>query len=375
MKNRDFELSFNGITGIFDTKTKDFRASACGLKDEDMLSLCVLLKAHPEIKSLNLSANFIGNEGIKIIATSIKTLTSINVSYNKIGFEGAKLLANMNLHSLDISGNQLGPEGAKAFANTNLSRLVINNNNIGDKYLKVFYSTKLTCLELRGNNITDKGIEEFANTTLASLDLSNNNIGVRGIRILADTNLNILNLEDNNIGDEEAKILSKNKTLIYVKIFGTWISEEGKTLIREASERNKILKKERKNFIDQVVCVTMGARKSQSSYFKYLPSDILLHIFEYVGNETQQPVIAMCMLVFANLGVNPERDPPQLDWKTHNKEGKRIFTFKRNEENPLLSENRKNTNPWCNFFTKTVIITTAVAAACLTSEFFKNSNN
>jgi Leucine-rich repeat (LRR) protein len=83
----------------------------------------------PNLTSLKIANNYIGNDGIRGIAKNAKKLTQLNVSYNKISVGGAEIIASdlKNLESLNICGNPIKCEGAQAILDhlKSLSRFVI----------------------------------------------------------------------------------------------------------------------------------------------------------------------------------------------------------------------------------------------------------
>ncbi|GAM17391.1 hypothetical protein SAMD00019534_005660, partial [Acytostelium subglobosum LB1] len=187
--------------------------------------------------SLNLSCNFLGTEGARVIIQRLvmdegrNTLASLNLSNNKIE-DGAivdlanALITNTSLHTLNLSMNYFSTRGITALFDTlaqhnqsltdlniegmpineaaasianalrsnvaSLSRpdcalttLEINNNNLEDEGLfelcKLFrHNSSLTRLSMRSNNLTFCGVSHlchalsFSNVQLRELDLSNN---------------------------------------------------------------------------------------------------------------------------------------------------------------------------------------------------------
>ena len=90
-----------------------------GLRELSRELLEAIAEHLPELKSLNLSNNRIGDEGAKAIAATVSPqLTSLYLDDNSIGAEGAKAIAEHlpQLTSLDLGRNSIGDEGAKAIA-------------------------------------------------------------------------------------------------------------------------------------------------------------------------------------------------------------------------------------------------------------------
>src|ERR671937_773323 len=70
----------------------DLNLSDKHINDTDIELICLYLKEHPDISSLNLRCNNIGDEGAEVLAAN-KTLTALNVRYNKIGDELKQTIA------------------------------------------------------------------------------------------------------------------------------------------------------------------------------------------------------------------------------------------------------------------------------------------
>ena len=103
---------------------------------------------------LNLSYNNIGKYGIENIVVHLKkkgcTLKKLNLSYNFLGNEGCLILSeclkdNKSLVSLNLTGNNILNEGAIYFANNLVSK----------------YNTTLKKINFKDNSINSKGIIQF----------------------------------------------------------------------------------------------------------------------------------------------------------------------------------------------------------------------
>ena len=106
-----------------------FRGKRLG--PNDAKALATTLAQNPEVMTLDVGINHIGDEGTIELAANI-TLTRLSVDKNNIGDESARALAaNTTLAELDISENNIGDEGAKALAaNSTLTELNVAGNNI-----------------------------------------------------------------------------------------------------------------------------------------------------------------------------------------------------------------------------------------------------
>ncbi|KAL0242597.1 hypothetical protein GEMRC1_005160 [Eukaryota sp. GEM-RC1] len=167
------------------------------------------LKTNSTITSLELSSNYIGDEGVRALAEVLKvnaSVTSVNLHYNFIKVEGARALAevlklNSSVTSVNLRTNSVGDVGARALADA------LNVN------------TSVTSVNLRANSIGDEGARALAealkvNASITSIDLRYNFIGDEGARALAEalkvnTSVTSVNLRANSIGDEGARALAE----------------------------------------------------------------------------------------------------------------------------------------------------------------------
>lgn len=171
-------------------------------------SLCKFLKNNTSLKTLNMHHNDISDSGIIKLAEALsgnKTLTHLDLSSCKINSVGmcalALILNTTSIKKLSLSGNNIGDEGMGLLAkslktNASLEELVISNNNIGDKGAKLLadslsHNKTLTSLKIGVNNIGDEGAKELAcllrnNETLRELSLGLNNIRDEGGIALAE---------------------------------------------------------------------------------------------------------------------------------------------------------------------------------------------
>ena len=111
------------------------------LTDTQIKALAEALKINTTLRELNLSKNFISDEGGKALAEALKintTLTKLNLSKNSIGNQGASAIAealktNTTLTTLDFSWNYIDIKGAKKLVeamkiNTTLTTLYLKGN-------------------------------------------------------------------------------------------------------------------------------------------------------------------------------------------------------------------------------------------------------
>jgi Ran GTPase-activating protein (RanGAP) involved in mRNA processing and transport len=309
------------------------------ITDRDIPEICELLDKF-KITSLSVADSDISGEGIKALAKN-KTITSLNVSGTFIGDEDAKALAkNKTITSLNISENIISDKGVKALAkNKTITSLNVSDNDIGIKGVKALAKNKtLTSLDISENAIGNKGAKSLAkNTTITSLNVSDNDIGIKGAKALArNKTLTSLDISDNDIGDEGVKALVKNKTLTSLNVRWQGIDEDKIKKIQDAIERNKKIIKN--IFVMQVITIAQGAKQSQPNncYFKYLSSELLMRIFDYLSKDLNQPSVLMCSLVLSNFGIKPFRKGQERKQETHFA-GTPIFKlFSKKNEAPSL---------------------------------------
>ena len=193
----------------------------------DVLKHCV------SISTLDISINFIGDEGATALAEVLKhtsRLNSLLIKGNLIGPTGAQALAKAmqccsNLQKLDISYNSIGDLGAEALANsfkhkTRLSELCIGYNEIGPTGSQSLAKacTSLHKLDISYNSIGDVGTEALAgslrcNSALTELHINCNKIGPHGTReltkeMMENDSIRMLDISHNPIGDVGAEAFS-----------------------------------------------------------------------------------------------------------------------------------------------------------------------
>ena len=211
-------------------------ASAMDLGD---LGLKALAKNLGRVKTLFLSSNSIGGEGVKHLAAALRKeckLLDLNLSGNFIGDAGASavasLLAANSLKRLNLRSNRsISDIGVKRLcdalaSNTSLVVLDLGNNQIGSRGLQNLCSVleadgplKSLSLErcnLRSDCMPRLGDALAGNTSLIHLAMSRNSIGDRGVFALVpglgESGVRSLELSHNGIGNEGAKRLASVAT-------------------------------------------------------------------------------------------------------------------------------------------------------------------
>jgi hypothetical protein len=91
------------------------------LTDKDMIDLIHFLMLHPKIKTLNLSLNNIGDQGIADFAERNLTVTQVNFAGNIISDSGAAVFAYKNrvIEQVNFSLNPISEKGVDNFCELN----------------------------------------------------------------------------------------------------------------------------------------------------------------------------------------------------------------------------------------------------------------
>ena len=111
--------------------------SANPLYPDEMHDLASTLYSLTQLVALDMSSNYLRNNGLAIVAPAIpKSVTRLDLSSNRLGIDGGGSLAGLLLPSLtwlNLSSNALGVEGASMLqlsSLTNLTALDLSNNGL-----------------------------------------------------------------------------------------------------------------------------------------------------------------------------------------------------------------------------------------------------
>ena len=227
-----------------------------------------------KLYSINLSNNPILDEGLEILANSLRhfpELRAINVSNCGIQYKGFKELLKIlqsvrRIESLDISKNKLGnnrfEELKSYFCSFGIKYLNLSRCQLGDESAypigeSLQQNETIRKINISSNKITDIGFKSFVylfnyNNTIESFDCSNNfisNITVKDFLLYLEYNctLKYLNLYDNqinnDIGNVIIDILDKNKTLLSINLLYNRVQlktiEEINQKLKSNSEKEK----------------------------------------------------------------------------------------------------------------------------------------
>ena len=216
-----------------------------------------ILKTNTTLTSLDLNNNNIGEEGGKSLISTLEkntTLISLTLESNSIGARELEIIKGYLVRnilllpgttSLDLKYKDIGDVGLKVAAtalktNTTLTSLNLKCNSLTNK---------------GGKTIADI---LKSNTTLTSLNLDSNNISVEGGKVIAkalqiNATLTSLNLDRNNMSNEVGKTiieaLKTNTIIIKLSLWDNNIEEKTFYEIVKYLERNKAKKEAEKHIL------------------------------------------------------------------------------------------------------------------------------
>ena len=186
------------------------------------------------IQILDFSFSKIGNNGLNFIIESIKlnnSLRKLNISDNYLGNDGIKQLSenlNKNILILDISNNHFEPNACSYISHylskSKIEKLIMSNNKIKFIGMKELFPGLENCMNikyinLRGNDLEEQSckiISEFLklNHSINRLNLSKNKIDAKGMNELVDglilnDSIKEINLQNNLLDDFCGKVTSR----------------------------------------------------------------------------------------------------------------------------------------------------------------------
>lgn len=174
------------------------------------------------LQTLDVSNNRIGAAGAEALGQLVN-LQTLNVGSNYIGFVGAEALGQLeHLQNLNIAGNQIGPAGAEALSQlVNLQKLFVFDNQIGDAgAIALSQLVHLQVLDVGFNQIDDVGAQALSQlVNLQTLYVNDNRIGDAGAQALSQlVNLLTLFVGGNQIDENILETLREN--LPFTRIYG-----------------------------------------------------------------------------------------------------------------------------------------------------------
>ena len=189
------------------------------------------------VRSLNLSDNQIGSPALKILftAATLEYLEELDLSINFITQEGIQEIAESpdvmmkNLKAISLEDNRLVDEAAVVLFNapyfSKLESLNLGWNEVGNQIAQALGANpkmnSLTILNLERNYVNEEGVRNLCDggalKNLRELNLAFNKLGDPGAVAMATAQplpaLQILWLTSNEIGDEGARALGESQSL------------------------------------------------------------------------------------------------------------------------------------------------------------------
>jgi Ran GTPase-activating protein (RanGAP) involved in mRNA processing and transport len=190
-----------------------------GIDEMGALALAGALKSAPELRSLCLTDNILGDTGVVALAVGLagSRITSLGLRCTGFGLKGMKALAfflesTTDMQDLDLGGNEYLDDAciavlANGLCGSKLSFLDISSCSFGARGTEFLASTlsgnrSLTDLQLSENKIGNQGAEHLAKvlraSSLTSLGVNHCQIDSKGFDCLAagliDTAITELNI-------------------------------------------------------------------------------------------------------------------------------------------------------------------------------------
>jgi hypothetical protein len=238
---------------LLDHNGKDYYAHRPNMTSDETISHVIsIIKANPQIYSIDLRHNKIGAKVAKDLGIALKgsNVTTIDLSWNNIGADGAKdlgiALKDTNITTINLSWNNIGPKGAQdlvlALKDTNVTTIDLRHNEIGAQGAKdlgvALKGSNITTINLSWNNIGDQGAKDLGvalkGSNVTKIDLRSNNIGNEGAKdlvvALKGTNVITIDLSYNKIGNEGAKdlvVALKGTNVITIDLSYNKIGDQG----------------------------------------------------------------------------------------------------------------------------------------------------
>ena len=232
-----FCFSPEDIASLYEAKCRDLRLKVKERLEKKFFEYC-------EKKCVNRVADFtecnLGVHSASVLAKLLlcnENIAELILSKNKLGDEGVKVLMSsvsesLNIVHLDLSSNDISPKGgeiildavevSQSLISLNLNSLEgVNRNRIANaakKFERILNVNKfLEFLGLRGNVLRNEDLKSLIiglnnNASLLNLDVSNNEITSVGVAffstVLLSSKLMNLNISDNQIGNEGIAIIA-----------------------------------------------------------------------------------------------------------------------------------------------------------------------
>ncbi|XP_072133528.1 uncharacterized protein [Mobula birostris] len=231
-----------------------------GLTDSGVEDLASALSTNPSLTELNLSANELGDSGVKLVSAALTNskfciqklwLSDVGLTANGAKDLISTLSTNRSLKELSLNDNKLGDSGVKLLSaalrdsECNIQKLCLWNvgltdSGAGDLNAALGGNPSLTVLNLNNNKLEDSGVKlvsaalKKSRCKLQELRLRNVGLTDSGAKDLASTlrtnrSLMELNLNDNKLGDSGVKLVSAALKKAKCKIQKLWLRDVGLT--------------------------------------------------------------------------------------------------------------------------------------------------
>ncbi|XP_078288260.1 NACHT, LRR and PYD domains-containing protein 3-like [Rhinoraja longicauda] len=192
-------------------KIQRLELDSVGLTYSGAKDLASALRANPSLKELKLSANKLGDSGVKQVSAALR---NPDCKIQRLGLDSV---------GLTYSGAE---DLASALStNSSLTELIIGDNALGDSGVKLVSAAlrkpdcKIQKLGLNNVGLTNSGAEDLAsnlstNTSLTELHLADNNLGDSGVKLVSaalgksDCKIQILGLRTVGLTDSGAEDLA-----------------------------------------------------------------------------------------------------------------------------------------------------------------------
>ncbi|XP_074161085.1 NACHT, LRR and PYD domains-containing protein 3-like isoform X2 [Sminthopsis crassicaudata] len=258
-----------------DCRLQKLRLDDCHLTAACCQDLSYALGSNHHLKSLNLSVNSLGDDGMKLLC---KALGNQNCSLQELRLFWchltdtccqdllSALIQNQNLLHLDLAANALKDDGVKFLCEVLkhshchlqtlvLTHLDLSGNNLGDNGIKRLCEAlgnqccNLNSLMLRSCGLTASSCQDLSsalkkNRSMIHLNLADNTLGNHGVTILCEAlgypDCHLQNLKLQGCCFSEAccwdlsLALKSNQTLTHLNLGGNNLGNDGVKLLCEA---------------------------------------------------------------------------------------------------------------------------------------------
>lgn len=276
LKSHRFVTELTGLTPILERQMflSSLDVGGCDLNQDSIIEIIQALCANTNLKSLNLSGNYLGGEATRALKSLVrqnKTIRSLNLSDGHMAkSELSRILSAITsdtaLVELNLSHNALSELGVHYLLrglakNSQLTQLNLSQCSMTFQAMSVLLTElqmmpRVTMLSLSGYDFGKNNLNLLVrfirqDSLLTSLDLSQCGLNPHNLlKILDELQCNSvlrkIDLSRNFFGDESGQLildfLSVNKTLDYLSLNETKMSDVGLVIIAKLLENNTTLR-------------------------------------------------------------------------------------------------------------------------------------